>query len=224
MHAGEYTDEMRVCVLQRFARNSKRKNKLQVDRRFAAALTNERFQSVQGKYDKYGRRIEKKGNEMKEFYCLEEEEGEGEEKEEEMQKNDSDTEDDEEKVLSTESSEDDSGEAEVAAVENEGKLSRLTYLNRMARGELGSGSDSSDSDDSSDDEVEDVVEEEAEDIPMGEETRRFAVLNCDWTRIRAVDLFALCQSFAPATGAVENVTIYPSNYGLQKIVRAHVMT
>uniref|UniRef100_A0AAV1UQJ6 NUC153 domain-containing protein n=1 Tax=Peronospora matthiolae TaxID=2874970 RepID=A0AAV1UQJ6_9STRA len=202
----------------RFARNSKRKNKLQVDRRFAGALTNERFQSVQGKYDKYGRRIEKRDNEMKEFYCLEEEEveGEEEEKEGEMQKNDSDTEDDEEKVLSTMSSDDDSGEAEVAAVESGGKLSRLTYLNRMARGELGSGSDSSDSDDSSDDEVEDVVEEEAEDIPMGEETRRFAVLNCDWTRIRAVDLFALCQSFAPATGAVENVTIYPSDYGLQK--------
>lgn len=90
----------------------------------------------------------------------------------------------------------------------------------MARGELESGassssSDSEDSDDDSDLEV--SAEEEKEDIPLGDVTKRFAVLNCDWTRIRAIDLFALCQSFAPATGAVQNVTIYPSDFGLQKM-------
>ncbi|CAI5716706.1 unnamed protein product [Hyaloperonospora brassicae] len=205
----------------RFARTSKRKNKLQVDRRFAAALTNERFQSAQGKYDKYGRRIEKRCNEMKEFYRLEEKEVEGEEEEEEEekneQKNDSDTDDGEPKTVSTLRFDDDLEESDPIVAENHDKLSRLSYLNRMARGELGSGSDSSDSDDSSGDEVEADVQEEEEEIPMGEETRRFAVLNCDWTRIRAVDLFALCNSFAPATGAVQNVTIYPSDYGLQKL-------
>ncbi|POM67379.1 Pre-rRNA-processing protein ESF1 [Phytophthora palmivora] len=190
----------------RFARNSKRKNKLEIDRRFAAALKDERFQSVQGKYDKYGRRIEKKENELKKFYRLEEEE---EEKEDAMAK-----------APSTTSSDDDDADATVA--KNNEKLSRLDYLNRMARGELESASDSSDSDDSDDEEVEAEAPKEEEDIPMGEETKRFAVLNCDWTRIRAVDLFALCQSFAPATGAVQNVTIYPSDYGLQMMVCAMI--
>lgn len=91
----------------------------------------------------------------------------------------------------------------------------------MARGELESGSSSSSDSDSDSDAGDDVEEsdEEKEDIPLGEQTNRFAVLNCDWSRIRAVDIFALCQSFAPATGAVQKVTIYPSDYGLAKMVR-----
>jgi hypothetical protein len=203
-------------VAQRFARNSKRKNKLQLDGRFAAALKDERFQSVQGKYDKYGRRIEKKDNEMKQFYRLEEDE----EQEEEQQQGEEPKA--KAKTSSSTSSDDDDGDADATVAKNNEKLSRLDYLNRMARGELESGSDSSDSDsdDSDDEEAVEVAKEEEEDIPMGDETKRFAVLNCDWTRIRAVDLFALCQSFAPATGAVQNVTIYPSDFGLQKMVRA----
>ncbi|KAL3658310.1 hypothetical protein V7S43_016698 [Phytophthora oleae] len=196
----------------RFARNSKRKNKLQIDRRFAGALKDERFQTVQGKYDKYGRRIEKKDNELKKFYHLENEEAGSDEEEQ-------DEETAKAKDPSTTSSDDDNEDADATVAKNNEKLSRLDYLNRMARGELESGSDSSDSDseDSDDEEAEVAAQEEQEDIPMGEETKRFAVLNCDWTRIRAVDLFALCQSFAPATGAVQNVTIYPSDFGLEKM-------
>ncbi|KAE8907041.1 hypothetical protein PF005_g2346 [Phytophthora fragariae] len=201
----------------RFARNSKRKSKLQIDGRFAGALKDERFQSVQGKYDKYGRRIEKKDNELKKFYRLEEDEDEQEKEEEEE-------EEEEEanakaKDPSTTSSDDDNDDADATVAKNSEKLSRLDYLNRMARGELGSDSDSSDSDSEDSDDEEDAAEKEKEqeDIPMGGETKRFAVLNCDWTRIRAMDLFALCQSFAPPTGAVQNVTIYPSDFGLQKM-------
>ncbi|RLN63498.1 hypothetical protein BBP00_00004113 [Phytophthora kernoviae] len=201
----------------RFARNSKRKNKLQIDKRFAGALKDDRFQSVQGKYDKYGRRIEKRDNELKRFYRLEDEEEDGdaasdEEKDEITAKEDAQT-----KGPSTTSSSDDEDEADATVSKNKEKLSRLDYLNAMARGELASDSDSSDSDSDAEEEEEVAEQEEQEDIPMGEETNRFAVLNCDWTRIRAVDLFALCQSFAPATGAVQNVTIYPSDYGLQKM-------
>ncbi|GMF12588.1 unnamed protein product [Phytophthora lilii] len=154
---------------------------------------------------------------MKKFYRLEEDEDDeeqaaSEEEEEEETKAKA-------KSSSTTSSDDDNDAAEATVAKNSEKLSRLDYLNRMARGELESGSDSSDSDseDSDDEETAVAEKEEEEDIPMGEETKRFAVLNCDWTRIRAVDLFALCQSFAPATGAVQNVTIYPSDYGLQKM-------
>ncbi|RLN55566.1 hypothetical protein BBJ28_00026988, partial [Nothophytophthora sp. Chile5] len=189
--------------------------------RFAGALQDERFQSGQGKYDKYGRRIEQRGNELQKFYQLEEEEQDDEEAEEE-QKQEKDEASAKLQAPSTTSSDDDSGEADATVAKNKEKLSRLDYLNRMARGELASGSDSSDSDSDSDDSDDDEAvaeQEEQEDIPMGEETKRFAVLNCDWTRIRAVDLLALCQSFAPPTGAVQNVTIYPSDFGLQKMVR-----
>lgn len=175
----------------------------------------ERFQSGQGKYDKYGRRIEKRSNDLKKFYRLEDEE--------EEEEDDADEDKAQVKKSSTDSSTSDDDE-EVKAqdgkvAKNDEKLTRLEYLNRMARGELESGSDdSSDSDSDSDVEgQESEPESEKEDVPMGEETKRFAVQNCDWTRIRAVDLFALCQSFAPATGAVRDVTIYPSDYGLQKM-------
>lgn len=181
-----------------------------------------------GKYDKYGRRIEHKENELKKFYRLEDEA-----ENEKQEKDDSDDEEDEDstakpKNVESDDDDDDGDEDSTtasseghAASKNDEKLSRLEYLNQMARGELESGSSSSsDSDSDSDAEVdEEESEEEKEDIPLGEQTKRFAVLNCDWSRIRAVDIFALCQSFAPATGAVQNVTIYPSDYGLAKMVR-----
>ncbi|TMW69323.1 hypothetical protein Poli38472_001479 [Pythium oligandrum] len=190
----------------RFARVGKRKNKLQIDQRFAGVLKDERFQAVQGKYDKYGRRLDKSQNELKKFYRLEDDEEEDKEEA-------SDDDEEEEKAVKATSSDEEEKESDP-------RLSRLEYLNRMARGELASGdesSSSSDDSDMSDAEVEEYEEKEKEDVPMGEETKRFAVLNCDWTRIRAVDIFALCQSFAPATGAVKDVTIYPSDFGLEKM-------
>jgi hypothetical protein len=126
------------------------------------------------KYDKYGRRMNQSQNDLQKFYELDDDQ-----KEEKSDDN---------KISET-------GflyEAENSMDETKA-VSRLEYLNKMARGELNSGSESSGS------EAEDDVESQAsgaeseEDIPMGEETRRFAVLNCDWSRIRAVDIFALCQ-------------------------------
>lgn len=190
----------------------------------------ERFQSGQGKYDKYGRRVEKKTNELKKFYRMEEdEEDKHDEQEDEAPAARA------KKSSSTNSftSDDDDSEEKAAQDEtiakNDEKLTRLEYLNRMARGELASGSEDSsddsdsDSDGENDGELQSEPESEKEDVPMGEETKRFAVQNCDWSRIRAVDIFALCQSFAPATGAVHDVTIYPSDFGLQKMVRVCVV-
>lgn len=194
----------------------------------------ERFQSGQGKYDKYGRRVEKKTNELKKFYRLEDEDDDDENKQvDEQEDNEPAPAAHVKKSSSTNSStsDDDDEDSEEKAVQdetiakNDEKLTRLEYLNRMARGELAPGSDDSsddsdsDSDDENDGDVQSEPESEKEDVPMGEETKRFAVQNCDWSRIRAVDIFALCQSFAPATGAVRDVTIYPSDFGLQKMVR-----
>jgi len=68
---------------------------------------------------------------------------------------------------------------------------RIEYLNKMSRGELSSdSSDSSDLEEEVDDEVDVKVKE---DIPLGGETKRIAIMNCDWSRMRAVDLYALFQ-------------------------------
>ncbi|OQR82961.1 pre-rRNA-processing protein ESF1 [Achlya hypogyna] len=177
----------------RFARNSKKRNKVQLDKRFEGVLTDKKFQSVQGKYDKYGRRIEKQENEMKKYYNLEDDE-------------DEDIDDDETAAAP---------KKPMTAAEK-----RIAHLNKMARGELSDeGSSSSDSSDSEDDaEAEDEeADVPAEDIPMGEETKRIAIMNCDWSRMRAVDLYALFQSFVPASGVVVDVTIYPSEFGLEKM-------
>ena len=56
-------------------------------------------------------------------------------------------------------------------------------------------------------------------MPTGDSTRRFAVLSMDWDKIKAVDLLALFQSFAPSGGAVLSVAIYPSEYGKERMVR-----
>jgi len=52
-------------------------------------------------------------------------------------------------------------------------------------------------------------------VLTGEETKRLAVVNLDWDRVRAVDLHSLLQSFLSGVGTVRRVTIYPSDFGLK---------
>lgn len=49
-------------------------------------------------------------------------------------------------------------------------------------------------------------------------------MDLDWTHIKAVDILAVLRSFAPAAGApggvrggVQRVTVYPSDYGLERM-------
>lgn len=49
------------------------------------------------------------------------------------------------------------------------------------------------------------------------ETSRFAVCNLDWDRIKAADVMVLFTSFCPRGASVKRVTIYPSEYGKQRM-------
>lgn len=54
-------------------------------------------------------------------------------------------------------------------------------------------------------------------VPMGEVTDRIAVVNLDWDNIRAEDLMAVFSSFAPTGGRVLKVSVYPSEFGKERM-------
>ncbi len=56
-------------------------------------------------------------------------------------------------------------------------------------------------------------------IPLVESTRRLAVVDLDWTAVRAVDILVVLRSFLPRGGHIEHVTVYPSDYGLERMAQ-----
>ncbi|XP_051982174.1 ESF1 homolog [Xyrauchen texanus] len=98
----------------------------------------------------------------------------------------------------------------------------------LARGK-GNIESSSDEDEDGEDEVEKYLQREEEkiehdwgemwkDAPRTEDTsRRLAVCNMNWDRLKAKDLLALFNSFKPIEGMVLSVTIYPSEFGKERM-------
>eukprot|EP00698_Gefionella_okellyi_P009676 TRINITY_DN2478_c0_g3_i2.p1 TRINITY_DN2478_c0_g3~~TRINITY_DN2478_c0_g3_i2.p1 ORF type:complete len:492 (+),score=129.11 TRINITY_DN2478_c0_g3_i2:933-2408(+) len=80
-------------------------------------------------------------------------------------------------------------------------------------------------DESSDSEVELTAEGFMEEsdassiLETDEETKRLAVMNCDWDNVKSTDILVLLQSFVPAGGSVKRVSIYPSHFGLERMQR-----
>ena len=96
-----------------------------------------------------------------------------------------------------------------------------------ARGEGVLLSDSSSEEESSEYEDEDDIEhnwgeldKEAE--TTNEITHRLALCNMDWDRIKATDLMVLFNSFLPTGGLINRITIYPSEFGLQRMKEEEV--
>uniref|UniRef100_T1J9K3 Thioredoxin domain-containing protein n=1 Tax=Strigamia maritima TaxID=126957 RepID=T1J9K3_STRMM len=74
------------------------------------------------------------------------------------------------------------------------------------------------SEDEHDEEVEHAWGElDTDATETSEITRRLAVCNMDWDRIKASDIYVLCNSFKPSEGIIENVKIYPSEYGKSRM-------
>jgi len=59
-------------------------------------------------------------------------------------------------------------------------------------------------------------------ITLGDASSRLAVVNLDWDNIRAVDLMAVGSSFCPPGGQILNVSVYPSEFGRERMEREEV--
>uniref|UniRef100_A0A1B6D9T8 Uncharacterized protein n=1 Tax=Clastoptera arizonana TaxID=38151 RepID=A0A1B6D9T8_9HEMI len=96
---------------------------------------------------------------------------------------------------------------------------QVDYARGMGTLMTDSSSDEETSDEESDQsEIEHAwgeLDQDAEEIE--EATHRLAILHMDWDRIRAADLMVLCNSFLPSGGLIKSVSIYPSEFGLQRL-------
>lgn len=206
-------------------------SKIVLDERFSSVLSDPRFQVHVA--DKYGRR--RKGNAQKdalsEFYTVE--------SSLEPCKNDQRG-----KTETPESSSSSSSSANSTSSRDVGKgpegekdgtpSSRIAYLTALSRGQLDVSSSSHDEDESegeslSSDESDDKSLDEdstgdildpstkEEDIELTDDSSPYlALLNLDWEKMRAVDLFVLLSSFVP-TGSLKRVRVFPSDFGKKKI-------
>ncbi|OJD36519.1 pre-rrna-processing protein esf1 [Diplodia corticola] len=189
----------------RFRLPSKKSTHVTVDKRFAHMLQDDDF-TRKASVDRYGRKITKDAGkkELERMYRVE---GEDEDEDGEAEEQNSDEVDDDDEV-----------QKELARVERKYDPAR--------EGGFSSSEDESDEDD--EDEVE-VQEEDAFDFPTGgkeaeieemeDATPRLAVVNLDWDNIRAADLMAVANSFAPEGGRILNVTVYPSEFGRERMER-----
>ncbi|KAL1841319.1 hypothetical protein VTJ49DRAFT_7156 [Mycothermus thermophilus] len=187
----------------RYQLPSKKKLKTKLDKRFSRVLKDDDFIAT-AKVDRYGRRL-KTDNKKKALQRL--------------------YEDEEEEDIEVE--DDDIVRRELEKADKAYDPARHGGFSSSE-----SDSDSSSEDDESDSEEaqepEDEVEEsrpgirlkrEKEDIEVGEVTTRFAVVNIDWDHIKSVDLLALFSSFVPSGGRIEKVSVYPSEFGKERMQR-----
>lgn len=197
--------------------------KVKVDDRFSKDELKKLNAGALGKrvnIDRYGRKIKTESDDLSKFYEYEEDTKEDN--------------DDNEKQSSEESSEDEQSDDDLQALTE--KLQQEEQFLDRARGEglVSSSEDEesslSSSDSDSDEENEGVAEDEEESDIEIEETKpeeteptcAFAVVNMDWDNIKAVDLMATFVSFVPKGGAIQSVTIYPSEFGKERMQKEEI--
>ncbi|KAK7930427.1 hypothetical protein WMY93_006822 [Mugilogobius chulae] len=211
----------------RFWEMPEKQRKVKIDKRFQSMFHDDRFK-VKQTVDKRGRAIQHSTKEdLKKFYQLSDSDQEEEEEEEEETK--AGLKPDRTKAgpsAEDEDDEDESEEDEESDEDEEDSDSDSDSGPDLARGK---GNVETSSDEDSEDDVEEILRREEEEIqhdwgdlckdaPRTEQvSRRLAVCNMDWDRIKAKDLLALFQSFCPKGGAVLSVKIFLSEFGKERL-------
>ncbi|KAH8680864.1 hypothetical protein BX600DRAFT_428841 [Xylariales sp. PMI_506] len=195
----------------RFRLPSKKSTKTTIDKRFKRMLKDEDF-TASAKVDRYGRKLksDNKKKALKNLYQADS----GEEEEEEE--------------------EEDDGAAKVNNdddVKRDLKKAKAKANYDPARGGGFSSSSESESDSEEEEEEEDKeaavdtagsmqrLRDAQADVEVGDITNRIAIVNLDWDHIKSTDLMSLFTSFVPKGGRIERVSIYPSEFGKERMQR-----
>jgi hypothetical protein len=185
----------------RYALPSKKKSKTTIDKRFSRMLKDDEFTAV-SRVDKYGRKIR------------------SDSKKKALQRLYQDEDDDED----IEVEDDDIVQRELEKAETRYDPARG---GGFSSSESDTGSDSESVEDDDDDAQEEVdkapdmqkYRTQQSEVETGEVTNRIAIVNMDWDNIKSVDLMALFKSFVPIGGRIEKVSIYPSEFGKERMQR-----
>ncbi|KAM5483015.1 pre-rRNA-processing protein esf1 [Microsporum audouinii] len=190
----------------RYRLPSKKHTHVKLDKRFSHMLRDSDF-SKNAPVDRYGRKLARDDTrkQLEKFYRFDEDDEDKDEQDEYL----------EEGYLSID--DDDEVQKELQRVE------RVGYDPARDGGFESSSSDESLSDEEEDEDADNIGEElpgpgqQDTDIPIGDYTERIAVVNLDWDNIKAQDLMAVFTSFLPAGGAIRKVSIYPSEFGRERM-------
>lgn len=194
----------------RYRLPSRKEARTAVDPRFKTLFTDQEFRK-KASVDRYGRKIKPEAGkkDLERLYRLDKKE---------KPKNAKTTE--KEVVGSSDESEDDEES------EDEELVTKRDPAREGGFSESESSEEETSDEEESDEEAalaEDTAgQEQTEDIPEGEVSERLACVNLDWDNIRAADLMAVARSFAPSRGRIENVTIYPSEFGRERLEREEI--
>ncbi|KAF5895670.1 ESF1, partial [Clarias magur] len=181
------------------------------------------------KKSKQGEKIGR-GQKVKKVSLMEEDDEDDDDDEEDDEEY-SDTNDDDKGVGLSEDEEDDEDDDEDEEDESDSEDDSDSGPDlARGKGNIETSSEEEDEEEEErDDEVEDSMRHEEEEIehdwgemwkdaPRTEEIScRLAVCNMNWDRIKAKDLLALFNSFKPKGGVVLSVTIYPSEFGKERL-------
>ncbi|KAN0043432.1 hypothetical protein ACTA71_011088 [Dictyostelium dimigraforme] len=215
----------------KFKMYRRKDNAVQLDNRFGDLMKSNGSFTSDAPIDEYGRKIIKNkiDKSIKKTYVLEEEKNKEDIKIEKQPtkkeiNNNKKTNNNKKKPVVESESESESEEEEVEEEEEEEEsinsdIETEEKVIEYGGFEYNSDTESSDAEEFQGDDIEEEEIEEEEDVPRGDASKRFAVLNCDWDNITSKQLFILLNSFVPSGGHIERITIYPSDFGLEQMAR-----
>ncbi|TPX38335.1 hypothetical protein SmJEL517_g00324 [Synchytrium microbalum] len=227
----------------RFSRPRKQDAKIVVDDRFKSMLESDEFIHAP-RVDQYGRRrkTSNRVDELKRYYRLDKDHDEEDQEDHDAkdpkaadEADDKDQASDDGSSKTSEKALPDSDDEESDKDDEETDEIRLKAKSEMVDRARGIGilddSESSSSSSDSEDEPEADIEVDAssmaigpyalENVPTGDESRRFAAVNLDWDHVKAADLYKVFDGFVPKEGRLLSVKIYPSDFGLERLAKEY---